>query len=146
MNMRAAAFSLLLLAGCVLPPLEWTKAGYYNVPFDRAFEVCKDLVTDLGYRVEVANQAEGAIETDWRIHKTAVAGQGFRDYIKLKLYSRQGGFTEVWVMAIKQQNENPSGPTSNPEYAHWGIDENFPVREDQVKLLLAKRMREEANR
>lgn len=147
MLMRMARLALLLgLAGCVLPPLDWSQVGAFHVPFDRSFEVCKEVAGIMGFAIEQENEAEGEIETDWRMHKTLVGGQGYREFVKFKLYKRQGGFTEIWVMAIRQDNENPGGATSNPETAHWGIEDNSPTTESQAKLLLQKHLRDEANR
>jgi hypothetical protein len=141
---RFALLVLAGLAGCVLPPLDWQEVGTYNVPYERAFEICKEACTSMGYAIEVENLQEGTIETDFHIYKTLVGGQGFRDYIKIRLYKKAGGFTEVWVIAVKQDNENPGGPTNDPEKAHWGLEDNSPTTEQRAKLILRNHLRQEA--
>jgi hypothetical protein len=140
--MKRAA-PLLLLCGCVLEPLQWQEVGVYYLTFDHCFDVSKGVLENMGYPIEEENREKGEIVTEWRIHKTGAAGQGQRSFVRVRLYTVEGGFVQIFVMGVRQKNENPSGPTSNPEMAHWGIEENDPTVESWAKLRLQYQLKKE---
>jgi hypothetical protein len=139
--MRRSAFLFgLVAAGCLLPPLEWREAGYFHASFDDTYAASRQALEAMGFRIEKENKEEGDLETHLLVRRALSAGAGSREYVRVKVRPAPGGFSRVQVIAVAQRNENPGGPTSNPELAHWGLEENGNLTESEFIMRLQRKL------